>query len=269
MKLRHIAFAAALTLGIAPTALAHKAWLQPSQTVFSEKGAWMTVDAAVSNDLFYFNHVPLALERLQVTAPDGSRVAPQNASTGKLRSVFDLELAQEGTYRVAMVNQGMFASYVLDGENKRWRGNAADFKTAIPAGATQVRASESAGRVETFVTVGAPTTSVFKPTGQGLELAPVTHPNDLYAGEAAQFQLLLDGEPAAGLEIEIVPGATRYRDQQDTITLTSGADGKFSVTWPGAGMYWMETSHSDDKTSLPGAGERRASYVATFEVLPL
>ncbi len=269
MKLRHIALAAALALGVAPVASAHKAWLQPSQTVFSEKGAWMTVDAAVSNDLFYFNHVPLGLERLQVTAPDGSRVEPRNAATGKLRSVFDLELLQEGTYKVAMVNQGMFASYMLDGENKRWRGSPEAFKRDIPAGATQVKVSESTGRVETFVTVGAPTTTVFRPSGKGLELAPVTHPNDLYAGEAAQFQLLLDGEPAAGLEIEIVPGATRYRDQQDTITLTSDADGKFSVTWPAAGMYWMETRHSDDRTSLPDASERRASYVATFEVLPL
>ena len=269
MKLRHIAIAAALALGVAPAAFAHKTWLQPSQTVFSEKGAWMTVDAAVSNDLFYFNHVPLPLERVQVTAPDGSRVEPQNGATGKLRSVFDLELLQEGTYKVAMVNQGMFARYTLDGENKRWRGSPEAFKREIPAGATDVKASESAGRIETFVTVGAPSTTVFKPSGRGLELAPITHPNDLYAGEAAQFQLLLDGKPAAGLEIEIVPGATRYRNQQDEIKLTSDADGKFSVTWPAAGMYWMETSHSDDKTSLPEADERRASYVATFEVLPL
>lgn len=264
-----VTLTAALTLVAAPAALAHKAWLQPSQTVFSEKGAWMTVDAAVSNDLFYFNHVPLPLERLQVTAPDGGTMQPQNGSTGKLRSTFDLELAQEGTYRIAMVNHGMFASYKLDGENRRWRGRAEDFAGGIPAGATEVKASESLGRVETFVTVGQPDTAVFKPSGRGLELAPVTHPNDLYAGESATFQLLLDGQPAAGLGVEIVPGATRYRNQQDEIQATTDAQGRFSVTWPQAGMYWLEASHSDGKTTLPQAGERRASYVATFEVLPL
>ena len=36
----------------------------PSQTVIAGENAWVTVDAAVSNDLFYFNHVPLQLERL-------------------------------------------------------------------------------------------------------------------------------------------------------------------------------------------------------------
>ena len=33
-------------------------------------------------------------------------------------------------------------------------------------------------------------------------------------------------------------------------------------------MYWLETTISDDKTSLPQARQRRLSYVATLEVLP-
>ncbi|KRA76963.1 ABC transporter permease [Lysobacter sp. Root667] len=264
IKLAAVALAA---LGFATSAQAHKAWLQPSQTVFSDKGAWLTVDAAVSNDLFYFNHVALPLERLRITAPDGSAVQPQNASTGKLRSVFDVELAQEGTYKIAMVNEGMFASYKLDGEAKRWRGKAEDFKTGIPAGATEISASESLGRVETFATVGSPTTTAFKTSGKGIELVPVTHPNDLFAGEKATFQLLVDGKPAAGLKIEVVPGATRYRDQQNDMQLTTGADGKFELTWPQAGMYWLETASEDAKTTLPDAKQRRLSYVAVFEVL--
>ncbi|MGO1073060.1 DUF4198 domain-containing protein [Lysobacter sp. CA199] len=268
MNLKILAIATALTLGLTGTAQAHKAWLQPSQTVFSEKGSWITVDAAVSNDLFYFNHVPLPLERLQVTAPDGSSVKAQNGSTGKLRSVFDLQLEQEGTYKIAMNNEGMFASYKLGGEAKRWRGKASEFKTGIPAGATEISASESLGRVETFATVGKPSTTVFKTTGKGIELVPVTHPNDLFAGESASFQLLVDGKPASGLKIEIVPGATRYRNQQDEIHVTTGADGKFEVKWPQAGMYWLETASEDNKTTLPDAKQRRLSYVAVFEVLP-
>lgn len=271
MKLRLAGVAAtlALTLGTALPAQAHKAWLRPSATVLSETGTWVTVDAAVSNDLFYFNHVPLRLDNLQVTAPDGTALEPANPATGKYRSVFDLQLPQEGTYRLAVVNDGLFARYTLDGESKRWRGSAAEFETGIPAGATDVEASQTLSRVETFVTVGAPSLGVFQASGKGIELVPVTHPNDLYAGEAATFQLLLDGEPAAGLEIEIVPGATRYRDSQDSIAVVTGADGRFEVTWPAAGMYWLETGSSDDRTSLPQAAQRRLGYVATFEVLPL
>lgn len=267
-KLHLLGLAAALAC-LAPPALAHKSWLMPSATVFSETGAWMTVDAAVSNDLFHFNHVPLRLDNLRVTAPDGSSLEPQNPATGRYRSVFDLQLEQEGTYRLSVVNDGLFARYTLDGESRRWRGSPAEFEGALPPGASEVEASQTLSRVETFVTVGAPTGDVFSPTGQGIELVPVTHPNDLYAGEPATFQLLLDGEPASGLTVEVVPGGTRYRDSLGDLTLTTDEEGHFEVTWPAPGMYWMETGSSDDRTTLPQASERRLGYVATFEVLPL
>lgn len=269
MNLRLIGIATALTLCLAPgAASAHKAWLHPSATVFSDTGEWVTVDAAVSNDLFYFNHVPLRLDGLQITAPDGSRAQPENAASGKYRSVFDLELQQEGTYKLAVLNDGMFARYELDGEKKRWRGTPATFTTGIPAGATDVEVSESVGRIETFATVGLPTTTAFKTVGKGIELVPVTHPNDLYSDETATFQLLVDGKPGDGLDVEVIPGATRYRDQQNEIKVVTDADGRFEVTWPNPGMYWLQTSTSDKLTTLPEADQRRLSYVATFEVLP-
>ena len=122
------------------------------------------------------------------------------------------------------------------------------------------------GRVETFATNGSP--SDVATIGKGLELVPVTHPNDLFAGEAATFRLVVDGQPAAGLEIEIVRGGTRYRNAQEEIKATTDAKGEFSVTWPEAGMYWLETATTDSKTSVPQAKQRRLSYVGTFEVLP-
>ena len=56
--------ALALALSLPFAAQAHKAWLQPSQTVLAGNSPWVTVDAAVSNDLFYFNHVPLKTDNL-------------------------------------------------------------------------------------------------------------------------------------------------------------------------------------------------------------
>ena len=40
------------------------------------------------------------------------------------------------------------------------------------------------------------------------------------------------------------------------------------MTWPEAGMYWLETGTEDNKTSVAQAKNRRLSYVATLEVLP-
>lgn len=258
--------AAVLVAALIPvTALAHKAWLLPSQTVLSQKG-FITVDAAVSNDLFYFNHNPLRTDDLVVTGPDGRMVEMQNAARGKYRSTFDLDLQQEGTYRIASGGDTINASWEEGGQAKRWRGPPAQMAANVPMGAQKLDVRHNQRRIETFVTVGKPTKNL-APTGKGLELVPITHPNDLYAGEAANFQLVLDGKPAAGVEIEVIPGGSRYRDTQDEMKLRTDATGRFEVTWPVAGMYWMEAIAPDSPSPLAGVGTRSASYIATFEVL--
>ncbi|HEY1138622.1 MAG TPA: DUF4198 domain-containing protein [Lysobacter sp.] len=256
----------ALTLPFA--AQAHKAWLQPSQTVLAGNNPWVTLDAAVSNDLFYFNHVPLKTDNLTITAPDGSNVAAQNSATGKYRTVFDVELKQTGTYRIGVVNNYVTGSWEEDGKPKRWRGTEATFATEVPKNAKALQVGQSVSRVETFVTNGSPSETALKPTGIGLELVPVTHPNDLFAGEEAKFRFQIDGKPAADLEDEITRGGTRSRNAQDELKVKTNAQGEFSVTWPEAGMYWMEANSEDKKTTVKQAKQRRLGYVATLEVLP-
>lgn len=242
---------------------AHSAWLLPSSTVVS-KAQWITVDAAVSNDLFFFNHQPLSLEQLRVTGPDGASRTPENLLHGRLRSVFDLELRDKGSYRLGVVNEGLFASYQLAGENKRWRGSAADYARALPAGASALKLREMFSRVETFVTLGAP--SPLRAEGRGLEVLP-EHP-DLFSGETTHFRLTIDGQPAAGIEVSVLRGGSRYRNQPEEIRVQSDGEGRFAVTWPQPGMYWLEAESTDRKTTHPGASERRLSYSATLEVLP-
>lgn len=267
MKRTALAFAAGLAL-FPLAAFAHKTWLLPSQTVIAGDNAAITVDAAVSNDLFYFNHVPLQTSGLIITAPDGSRVSPENLATGRFRSVFDVPLAQQGTYRLAVVNNGLFASWKENGQPKRWRGDADAFARAVPQNAQDLQVSQAITRVETFVTHGAPNRTALAPAGIGIELDPVTHPNDLFVGEEAVFRVLVDGKPRPGLQIELVRGGTRYRDAQEELQATTDANGVFKVRWPQPGMYWMEISSSDDRTSVPQARQRRLNYAATFEVLP-
>jgi uncharacterized GH25 family protein len=265
MKWAALALAACLPL----TASAHKTFLLPSATVLSDGDeAWITVDAAVTNDLFYFNHRPLALDNLAITAPDGSKVAPENANKGKWRSTFDTHLTQPGTYTLAIVSDGLNASYEdAKGEKKRVRGTAESLARDIPAAAKNIEITQYQNTVETFVTLGKPSVDTLKASGSGLELVPVTHPNDLFAGEAATFRFVLDGKPASGLKVSAIPGGTRYRDAQDEISVTTDANGEFSITWPAAGMYWLNASIEGGKPSVAKATSRRAGYTATLEVL--
>lgn len=252
---------------------AHRAWIVPAATVLSSEDPWVTFDAAVSNDIFHADHAPLRLDGVTAIAPDGSLVPLQNTSTGKYRSTFDLNLQQKGTYKVTSFSSGLRARWETEeGERRGWPGRgeqstAEGFAKEVPKKAKNLEVSFGSRRLETFVTAGTPDTKVFKPTNEGLELIPVTHPNDLFAGEKAEFKFLIDGKPAVGAKVEVVPGGMRYRNQQANITAETDKNGSVSITWPQAGMYWMSVSYEDEKAQKP-AKKRVGSYVATFEVLP-
>lgn len=252
---------------------AHRAWILPASTVLSGDDPWVTFDGAVSNDIFHTDHAPLRLDFVKVMGPNGEPVELQNTATGKYRSTFDLNLKEKGTYKVFTASSGLNARWETDeGERRFWppRGQSATaegFAKEVPKKARNLEISQSSRRMETFVTAGSPTDAVLKPTNEGLELVPVTHPNDLFAGEAAEFQFLIDGKPAAGAKITVIPGGMRYRNSQDEITAETDMAGKLKITWPQAGLYWLSASYRDDKAKKP-AKVRSGSYVATFEVLP-
>ena len=259
-----VAFAAALALPF--SASAHRAWIAPTATVLSGDDAWVGFDAGMSNGVFIADHAAMNLAGLVITAPDGSAVQPEHMNRAQYRSTFDLHLTQQGTYRVANVTSGVGGSYMLNGERQRFRAATADYASEIPAGATEIQVSRSVGRTETFVTLGEPSIGALAPTGVGIELVPVTHPNDLVAGEAATFKLVHNGQPAAGFEVTIARGGTRYRNAPEEMTVTTGADGSFTVTWPHAGMYWMNAS-----VRTPASGDQlaySAQYNGVVEVLP-
>ncbi|WP_293778639.1 DUF4198 domain-containing protein [uncultured Oxalicibacterium sp.] len=285
--LRTATTALALTLALPIAAHAHRAWLLPSSTVLS--GAeWVAVDAAVSNDVFHLKLGPLALGNLRVLGPDGKDVPVENLNTqGKTRNSFEFRPSAPGTYKAVVINQTLVATYKLGDANKRWRGKKENFAREMPAGAKDVNVSLAQARFETFVTVGKPSDTVLKPNNVGLELVPLSAPNDLYVGDSTQFQFLLDGKPAANLDVSVIPGGARYRDKLNEQRTRTDADGKFSVTWKEAGMVWLNASEDNGELQVAGPGSavaikpshalpvgtidkptRRASYTATLEILP-
>lgn len=271
ITLRFLSLALATAALLLPAAAqAHRTWLLPSATVVEGGDAWITVDAAVSENLFDFDSNAQPLDDLVVFGPNGEPVQPQHLFTGRLRSSFDLKLDQPGTYRIALVRENVFASYKLGGEMKRWRGEEKDLATQIPANAQDVHVTHMLGRQETFVTRDAPSEGALKRfSGVGLELVPLGSPTEIFVGNTSRFRLMLDGKPLANFLLGVVPGGVRYRGVLNEIAVTTDARGEFAVKWPAAGMYWLNASWPARGAGAPtGMPTRRLSYSATLEVLP-
>lgn len=221
-------------------AQAQRAWLLPSATLLSGNEAWITLDAAVGNDLFFLNNKALPLQGLTVMAPDGRQVEPEHLVSSRLRSSFDVHLVQPGTWKIGLLQNTPAANLSLNNSSlNNMQGQAR---------ATQLR-------VETYVTLGQPTTHVMQLAGQGLEIVPVTHPADLISGEPAQFSVWLDGQPLANAEVEVVRGGVRYQDRAYATAFATDHQGQIRVRWPSPGMYWLRVVRQpvalDAMSSLP------------------
>ena len=260
---------AALALaGIACAAQAHRPWMIPNTTlVETGKEAWVTIDGAMSEALFESDFLPLRMEGLTVTGPDGVTAPAPAATVGKFRSSVDIRLPKNGTYRITLASTSVMGSYKLNGETKRFRTAA-----EIPAGALDVHRTTLHQRQDTFVTANTPSSGALKPTGTGLELVPVTHPNELRAGERARFRFLLNGQPLANFPFSLVPGGVKYRGTLNEVRLSTDAHGEANFTLPAPNMYWLGAAYPANAPGGPAAEGQpdatRYSYAATLEILP-
>lgn len=254
-----------LVLG-ASAAQAHGVWITSSSTVLSAP-QFVTFDAASSSVPFMIDHRPLVIDALNIVAPDGSKITPVNVMKGELRTVFDAKLEQQGTYRLDLVRSGFRANW-KDAENKpkRFMGTAEALAKEVPADAKDLQVMQTESRMENYVTVGKPT--AVKTSGKGLELVVATHPNDLVSSEPVELTFLVDGKPTEGVEVAVIRSQSRYRNSTEEKTYKTDKNGKLKLTFPEAGLYWLDADFKDNKVTNKIAKERTLAYVITLEVLP-
>ena len=290
MKIRSLALAACAAIALAVPAHAHEQWLKPSVTVLSDTSQSVTVDAGASTIPFQPNHQPLNVDNMQVVRPDGTAGSIENAARGRYRSTFDVKIDMPGTWRIGTASTNIGGTFMVDGTEwrvGRRRGPPAGAPGAagapaggppaptnmvatadeIPAGATDIALTESHSRNEFFVTAGNPTEQVYTPTGSGLEFVPQISPTDLVMGDPAQFQFLVDGQPAAGVAVKLIADNVRYHSETHIMDLTTDAGGMITVDWPVAGFYWLSAEVEDESPSDARASKRRMTYIATLEVV--
>ncbi|WP_018983589.1 DUF4198 domain-containing protein [Salinimonas chungwhensis] len=272
-KQRLLALAGTLAL-LSTNASAHRVWVKPNTTVVSGDEAWVTFDAAIANDIFNPDHYAYPLEQLTAIAPGGDEISVQNAAKLKYRSVFDLHMQQEGTYRVVNSSRSLMASWEDEnGDRVRWpergkTGTKEALMAAVPMDAKGLNVVDYSRRLETFVTLGAPSDISESDDATGLTMSFLGHPNDLYTAEPNELTFTFDGQPAKGTSVTLVRENARYRDTNTAETYTADKSGKVEITFDKPGMYWLEATY-EDKNAQPPASERRGNYVVVLEVLPL
>jgi len=256
-----------LCLLLSPAGYAHKRWLLPTDFSLSDAET-VTVDFSASNNLFYVDK-PMPLKGLRALSPSGEVLGVDNPREGKRRSSFDLEIAEAGTHRVVVQGDPVyFLSYKLPGVEKPHyeRGPMDYLKSKVPDGAQEVMYAESTALIETYITLGAATAPASLAKVRGVSLELLSHPNELYSDEPGEFILLLNGKPAAGRALVVVPEGTRYRDSQAQAQFVADENGRVLVEWQGPGRYLLEVALEES-----GDGGEFAvfyyNYFLTVEVL--
>ena len=252
-------------LCVSASVSAHTLWLVPSHYVLSKQDSWIAVDASAANMTF----VPdkgIGLTSLKLYTPDGKAQDVTTVYQGKRKSMADVQLAGDGTYRLEMANPlRYFTSYELNGERKRLMANKQERTAQLPAGATKIETVQMRSRNFAYVTVNSPTQTVLKLQNAGLEISSNTHPADAVAEETLQFVFHLDGKPQAGVKGILSYEGELYRNDAGRVEFETDSKGQFSFTPQHAGRYLIEASYSAD-TATALADKVRESVTFTFEV---
>lgn len=250
---------------LACSAGAHTLWLVPSHYVLSKQDSWIAVDASAANMTF----VPdkgIGLNSLTLHSPDGTSKAITTVYQGKRKSMADVQLAGDGTYRLEMANPPRyFTSYELNDERKRLAADKTERAAQLPAGAQKVETTQMRSRNFAYITVNSPSDVVLQPAKEGLTLQGSVHPADVVAGEVVQFTFLLDGKAQAGVKGILSFDGELYRNDAGRIEFETDTKGVFSFTPAQAGRYLIEASYASD-SKIAKADKIRESLTYTFEV---
>jgi len=263
-SVKSLLLAAALAVLALPVA-AHTPYLAPA-SFQARAGGTVTLDASFAETFF----VPEAVfddSHFSITGPDGRQVEPERVVPLRTRVVVEHALPKDakGTYRFSTGERlgAVFRTWEIAGRKVSSR----DAAEAVPAGAKVISNFQSRIRAETYLTVGAPDRGALRPYDQGLELVPVTHPDDLFAGEPIEFELRFDGKPLADTPVQLSEAVWTSDRKAQEIGLRSDPKGRVRWDKPISGTWLALARHRSAAPAGAAAPEYSNSYSLVFHVL--
>lgn len=268
---------ALLTMAFSATVFGHGRWLLPSHTnVTGTSEHAVTFDMSISNDLFqgHYGYIQASKNlKLEATPASLDVIEPNHQWRRDIpfhwlnirSSGFDT-LKQDGTHHYVLNQSPVYISIFKDVKGELNRRFSKPQDLTLPKGATLEKAMRYIPTIHTFVSRNKLTTP--SKLNKGLELVAKGHPNDLFVGETQGFEIFFNGKPLdKELEIQVVRGNTRYRNEREQQTFTLKGTNQFNVNFEKAGMYLVEA-----ELALPskekGIHVDRWAMFTTLEVNP-
>ncbi|WP_051206466.1 DUF4198 domain-containing protein [Oceanospirillum maris] len=263
--------AAAINLSVAGLAQAHPVWLLPHEFNLSgDKGEWVTVDASASHTIFSPDKA-LSLDRVAIFTPEGGKQRLGSYFKGQRRSVFDLDINQAGTWKLAADRAPIYFTFYTHGKRNAKKRLFADKQAAqaqLPEDAKNVVTKLISVSAVSYITWQAPSQKVLELKNKGLELAGPTHPSDVVAGDEVSFQFFIDGKPAANVNVELTPHGTKYRNDRLMQKLKTGKDGLLVFTPEIVGPWYLSAQLERDIATDKADSESHMLYMTFDAQLP-
>lgn len=216
------------------SAEAHSPYLLPN--LFDlDKRDHVTVVGSFTEE-FFAPDVAMKSDDYHVVGPDGAR-RPVSPVYTRDMAIIETETKEPGTYRISTGRRtGRTAKAAwVQGDWKFLAPNE-----AAPSG-SRVYDVTSITVAETYVTRGKPSQTALAPRNAGLEFRAVTHPNALFVGSDAKFQVLFDGKPVASQTVSLYAGEARYTQQKAPVEVKTNAAGEFSIKPDRSGVFVVMT----------------------------
>lgn len=272
----NVGIAAALLL-VTQLVHSHGRWILPSHTQLSgDKSQVITLDMSISNELFqgdygFLYSVPKGHKgpppaSLNMLTPNGKVVNKLPFEYFTRKSVGQAKLEQNGTYLFNLLQEPLYFVTYTDTKGKFGRAFGKRAQVKLPANAQNISAVQMISNITSYVSRNGQTTPPL--IEQGLSLGKGTHPNDLFVGEKAQLQLLFNGKPVkAGVNVQLIPGGTRYRNDREVHQLTTDDKGMIEFAWNKAGI-WLLEAEQEKPGKAPDIDTEIYALYTTLEVNP-
>lgn len=265
---------------ISSSVFAHGRWLKPSHTNVTGKSAHVvTFDMSISNELFQGHHgfirassgkdfakLGATPASLDVIEPNGEWRRDIPFHWLNIKSAGFDTLHDEGTHHYVLNQADVYMVIFKDANGNKSRRFGKLEQINLPKGAEVITTMRYIPTIHTFVSRNKLTTP--KRLNKGLELVAKEHPNDIFAGEKVSFEIYFQGKPLdKPIEIQVVEGNTRYRNDRQQKTIELNGSNEFSVTFEKAGMYLIEAELPLPSTEK-GIKLDRWALFTTLEVMP-